>query len=150
MIMIVKTPGSQVGSPAAAEEGGEVRGVGREESGEKRECEAPAESFEFVKSVLNVMEKYTQRLVHISSNLQLKATERVREREEVGRSESNRERARERECGSDRERERERGWGGRERARERETECESERERACAHARENERQRGQERARACT
>jgi len=30
MIMIVKTPGSQMGFPAAAEGGGEVRGGGRE------------------------------------------------------------------------------------------------------------------------
>jgi len=29
MIMIVKTPGSQMGSPAAAEEGGEAMGGGR-------------------------------------------------------------------------------------------------------------------------
>jgi len=29
MIMIVKTPGSQMGSPAAAEEGGEEMGGGR-------------------------------------------------------------------------------------------------------------------------
>jgi len=34
MIMIVKTPGSQMGSPAAAEEGGEEVGGGRWESGE--------------------------------------------------------------------------------------------------------------------
>ena len=32
--MIVKTPGSQMGSPAAAEEGGEEMGGGRWESGE--------------------------------------------------------------------------------------------------------------------
>ena len=31
MIMIVQTPGSQMGSPAAAERGGEVMGGGREE-----------------------------------------------------------------------------------------------------------------------
>jgi len=31
MIMIVKTPGPQVGSPAAAEEEGEARGRGRGE-----------------------------------------------------------------------------------------------------------------------
>ena len=37
MIMIVNTPGSQVGSPAAAEEGGEVRGGGRGESIGRRE-----------------------------------------------------------------------------------------------------------------
>jgi len=35
MIMIVKTPGSQMGSPAAAEEGGEEVGGGRWESWEK-------------------------------------------------------------------------------------------------------------------
>ena len=32
--MKVKTPGSQMGSPAAADGGGETRGVGRGESGE--------------------------------------------------------------------------------------------------------------------
>jgi len=37
MIMIVKTPGSQMGSPAAAEEGGEEVGGGRWEVGEWRE-----------------------------------------------------------------------------------------------------------------
>jgi len=35
MITIVKTPGSQMGSQAAAEEGGEEVGGGRRESGEK-------------------------------------------------------------------------------------------------------------------
>jgi len=35
MIMIVKTPGSQMGSPAAAEGGGEARGGGRGESEER-------------------------------------------------------------------------------------------------------------------
>ena len=39
MIMIVKTPGSQMGSPAAAEEGEEVGG-GRWESGERSEVQA--------------------------------------------------------------------------------------------------------------
>jgi len=34
--MIVKTPGSQMGSPAAAEEGGEEVGGGRWESGNKQ------------------------------------------------------------------------------------------------------------------
>jgi len=34
MIMIEKTPGSHMGSPAAAEGGGEVMGGGRGESGE--------------------------------------------------------------------------------------------------------------------
>ena len=39
--MIVKTPGSQMGSPAAAEEGGEeVVGGGRWESGERSEVQA--------------------------------------------------------------------------------------------------------------
>jgi len=33
MILIVKTPGSQMGSPATAEEGGEAMGGGRGESG---------------------------------------------------------------------------------------------------------------------
>jgi len=36
MIMIVKTPGSQMGSPAAAEEGGEGLGGGRWESGDPK------------------------------------------------------------------------------------------------------------------
>ena len=40
MIMIVKTPGSQMGSPAAAEEGGEEMGGGRWESGERSEVQA--------------------------------------------------------------------------------------------------------------
>ena len=40
MIMIVKTPGSQMGSPAAAEEGGEAMGGGRGESGERGEVQA--------------------------------------------------------------------------------------------------------------
>ena len=35
MIMIVKTPGSQMGSPVATEEGGEEVGGGRWESGER-------------------------------------------------------------------------------------------------------------------
>ena len=35
MIMIVKTPGSQMGSPTASEEGGEEVGGGRWESGER-------------------------------------------------------------------------------------------------------------------
>ena len=37
MIMIVKTPGSQMGSPAASEEGGEEMGGEKCESGERRE-----------------------------------------------------------------------------------------------------------------
>jgi len=37
MIMIVKSPGSQMGSPAAAEEGGEEMGGRRWESGERSE-----------------------------------------------------------------------------------------------------------------
>jgi len=40
MIMIVKTPGSQMGSPAAAGEGGEEMGGGRWESGERSEVHA--------------------------------------------------------------------------------------------------------------
>ena len=40
MIMIVKTPGSQMGSPEVAEEGGEEVGVGRWESGERSEVQA--------------------------------------------------------------------------------------------------------------
>jgi len=40
MIMIVKTPRSQMGSPAAAEEGGEEVGGGRWESGEGSEVQA--------------------------------------------------------------------------------------------------------------
>ena len=40
MIMIVKTPGSQMGSPAAAEEGGKEMGGGRWESGERSEVQA--------------------------------------------------------------------------------------------------------------
>jgi len=35
MIIILKTPGSQMGSPAAAEGGGEARGGGRRESEER-------------------------------------------------------------------------------------------------------------------
>ena len=38
--MIVKTPGSQMGSPATAEEGGEEVGGGRWESGERSEVQA--------------------------------------------------------------------------------------------------------------
>jgi len=38
--MIVKTPGSQMDSPAAAEEGGEEVGGGRWESGERSEVQA--------------------------------------------------------------------------------------------------------------
>ena len=40
MIMIVKTPGSQMGSPKAPEEGGEEVGGGRWESGERSEVQA--------------------------------------------------------------------------------------------------------------
>ena len=40
MIMIVKTPGSQMGSPAAAEEGGEEMGGEKCESGERSEVQA--------------------------------------------------------------------------------------------------------------
>ena len=40
MIMIVKTPGSQMGSPAAVGEGGEEEGGGRWESGERSEVQA--------------------------------------------------------------------------------------------------------------
>ena len=40
MIMIVKTPGSQMGSPAAAEEGGEEMGDEKCESGERSEVQA--------------------------------------------------------------------------------------------------------------
>jgi len=40
MIMIVKTPGSQMGSSAAAEGGGEAMGGGRGEGGEKIEVQA--------------------------------------------------------------------------------------------------------------
>ena len=40
MMMIVKTPGSQMRSPAAAEEGGEEMGGGRWESGERCEVQA--------------------------------------------------------------------------------------------------------------
>jgi len=39
MIMIVKNPGSQMGSPAAAEEVGEEVGGGRWESGERSEID---------------------------------------------------------------------------------------------------------------
>jgi len=39
MILIVKTPGSQMGSPAAVEEGGEVMGGGRWEIGERSASE---------------------------------------------------------------------------------------------------------------
>ena len=39
MIMIVKTPGSQMGSPAAAEEGGEDMGGEKCESGERSEVQ---------------------------------------------------------------------------------------------------------------
>jgi len=38
--MIVKTPGSQMGSPAAAEGGGEAMGGGKGESGERSEVQA--------------------------------------------------------------------------------------------------------------
>ena len=44
MIMIVKTPGSQMGSPAAAEEGGEEMGGEKCESGERSEVQAAARS----------------------------------------------------------------------------------------------------------
>jgi len=40
MIMIVKTPGSQMGSPAAAGGGGEAVGGGRGEIGERREVQS--------------------------------------------------------------------------------------------------------------
>jgi len=40
MILIVKTPGSRMGSPAAAEGGGEAMGGGREESRERGEVQA--------------------------------------------------------------------------------------------------------------
>ena len=40
MIMIVKTPGSQMGSPATVEEGGEEVGGERWESGERSEVQA--------------------------------------------------------------------------------------------------------------
>jgi len=40
MIMIVKTPGSQMGSQAAAEEGGEDMGGEKCESGERSEVQA--------------------------------------------------------------------------------------------------------------
>jgi len=40
MIMIVKTPGSQMGSPAAAEGGGEEMGGEKCESGERSEVQA--------------------------------------------------------------------------------------------------------------
>jgi len=40
MIMIVKTPGSQMGSPAVAEGGGEAMEGGRGESGERSEVQA--------------------------------------------------------------------------------------------------------------
>jgi len=40
MIMILKTPGSQMGSPATAEGGGEAIGGGRGESGERSEVPA--------------------------------------------------------------------------------------------------------------
>jgi len=40
MIMIVKTPGSQMGSPAAAEGGGEAMGGRKGESGKRSEVQA--------------------------------------------------------------------------------------------------------------
>jgi len=40
MIMIVKTPGSQMGSPAAVGEGAEAVGGRRGESGERREVQS--------------------------------------------------------------------------------------------------------------
>ena len=40
MIMIVKTPGSQMGFPATAEGGGKVMGGGKGESGERSEVQA--------------------------------------------------------------------------------------------------------------
>jgi len=45
MIMIVKTPGSQMGSPAVAEGGGEARGGGRGESGERNGVQAGSTFF---------------------------------------------------------------------------------------------------------
>jgi len=39
-MIIVETLGSQMGSPAAAEEGGEAMGGGRGETGERREIQA--------------------------------------------------------------------------------------------------------------
>ena len=56
MIMIVKTPGSQMGSPAAAEEGGEEVGGGRWESGERSEVQGGrAENFVFLIFVLECL-----------------------------------------------------------------------------------------------
>jgi len=43
MIMMMKTPGSQMGSPAAAEGGGEAIGGGRGESGERSEVQSERE-----------------------------------------------------------------------------------------------------------
>jgi len=42
--MIVKTPGSQVGSPAAAEGGGQARGGGKGEGGERSGVQAGSTS----------------------------------------------------------------------------------------------------------
>jgi len=47
MIMIVKTPGSQMGSPAAAEEGGEEMGGEKCESGERSEVRGRGENLCF-------------------------------------------------------------------------------------------------------
>ena len=44
MIMVVKTSGSQMGCPAAAEGGGEAMGGGRRESGEGSEVQARSTS----------------------------------------------------------------------------------------------------------
>jgi len=41
--MIMKTPGSQMGSPAAAEGGGKAMGGGRGESGERSEVQSVRE-----------------------------------------------------------------------------------------------------------
>ena len=43
MTMIMKTPGSQMGSPAAAEGGGKAMGGGRGESGERSEVQSVRE-----------------------------------------------------------------------------------------------------------
>jgi len=57
-MIIVKTPGFQVGSTTAAEEGGEVKGGGRGERGERR-------GLQFDSWSLVTWAIYTQRQLHL-------------------------------------------------------------------------------------
>jgi len=71
MIMIVKTSGSQMGCPAAAEEGGEAMGGGRGESGERSEVCARSSLTTTAPKANQNNQIGGKRLLHLAFNINL-------------------------------------------------------------------------------